>query len=171
MAGEQLAVLALLVLAFAAGWYANGRGPRRGDEPGGHRMALLDRGTDSAGRVAAAAGAALAALGPDGAGRAGALADLSHELAELSELADRVRDDFGTQSPLAIDLGQAVEAAAMIEREIGSGSPAEPFGDDRARMLDTYAAVLRDARIRYVRGVDAARSVDAASLRPGRPDR
>lgn len=152
--GEQIAILVLLALAFGGGWYWRGAGAAEdGDGGGGGDLAaLLDRGGEATSQVLAAARASVAAWHADGtAGEAAR--DLSAELERLREVVAALERRLGGENPLTVDATQAVETAALVERELRAGA------DEESPLIDAYVGALSDARMRYLRGATVARMV------------
>lgn len=157
-------MLVLLALAFAGGWFGRGTSTAQGADESDDLVALLDRGSEVISRVLAAGHASVALWRADGA--AGDEADegvartLNAELVRLREVVEELEQRLGAENPLTVDARQAVEAAALIERELrtdwgGEGAAA----DRRSPLVDAYKGALSDARMRYVRGAAVARMV------------
>jgi hypothetical protein len=166
--GDQIAVLVLLVLAFAAGWYARGStaGRKAGARAPSDDYSLFESGSEAVERVVTASRATIAMWRASGAtgGEPGAAAVriLSDEVAALRRVAAEIGQAIGADNPLAVDLAQIVNAAELIERELDSYLADEPLTRDHARALRAYTDVMHDARVRYLRGVEITRRLPPA---------
>jgi hypothetical protein len=158
--GEQIAVVVLLALAFAAGWYVRGEGPARkeasGDGP--DLVALLDSAGDVLWRVLTASRATVAMWRIDGAADgdavAGAVQILSSELNGLRDVAGTLGRQLGSAHPLTVELGLAVEAATLVESEFDHS-----LEGGCGQGLEACLEALIDARTRYVRGCEPLRAL------------
>ena len=164
MTGEQLVVIGLLAVAFAAGWLARGGHDDQADEHG-DLGPLLDRGGEALERALTACHATVAMWrAGEGAGQpAGTMAVriLIDERLRLGAVADDVRDSLGSGNPLAVDLAQAAEAASLVEREMEGYLAGDQLDDERGRRLDAYEGAFRDARMRFGRESEVARALTA----------
>lgn len=156
-------MLVLLVLAFAAGWYARGGtdGRKTGDRAPNSGFALFERASEAVERVLTATRATIAMWRASGAagGEAGATAVriLSDEVAALRRVASETAQAVGADHPLAVDLAQIVEAGGLIERELRAYLANEPLTPAHEQALRAYTDVVHDARSRYLRGIEILR--------------
>jgi hypothetical protein len=151
VSGDQLVVLALLVIAFGVGWVARGDGRTgRGGtrDPGGRPdraalRALVGEAVAALDRAVVACSAARAMAAADAATRAVALDVLSGAAAELGPVAQRLAAELGADHPLTEELRDGAMATGLVESWLADGAPAE--GTEAALALERAA---RDARSR-----------------------
>ena len=150
MDGAQLIVLALLVAAFAAGWWAGrdrGEGEQAAVAPGDDDARDLvhegERALDDA-VVAASAALAVSTAGDEAAIEA-TLSILDEATGALPPIEARLRERFGANHPLTEEFSDCSAATSLMAESLpGAGDAGtEPFrGIDRA---------ARDALLRYRR--------------------
>lgn len=144
MSGDQLVVLALLVLAFGVGWVARGDGRRA--KPRGRVRGLAEEAAAALDRAVLACSAARAMASADPETRAVTLDVLGGAAAELGEVAERLEAEVGTGHPLAEEVRDGASAVGLVETWLADGAPDD--GAEAARALERAA---RDALGRFRR--------------------
>lgn len=156
--GEQIAVLVLLTLAFAGGWYWRGDGTKQEDAEA-DLVALLERGSRAISDVLASVRASASVRA--GAGEpeegSGDARTLRAELQRLRAVEAELEAQLGGENPLTVDAKQAVEAATLIETELSAhASGGREAATGPGALIGAYEAALSDARMRFVRGAEVA---------------